>query len=138
MSDEKPLAMTYIVCGVVIEKNGKVLLVQEKQPKAYGKWNLPAGRVDQGETLEQAAIREAKEECGFDVELGGELLVQHASVDRPVLHAYKAKVVGGELAFPKDEMLDARLFTYDEVHKLGRELRNPDYILGAIDASRAS
>jgi 8-oxo-dGTP diphosphatase len=131
---EMGLAKTFIVCGVVIEKDGKYLLVQEKQPKAYGKWNLPAGKVDLGETLEQAAIREAKEECGYDVELERHLLTLHQAVDRPVMHSYKASITGGELLFPEDEILGATWFTPEEIQKL--TLRNSEFILGSIAASR--
>lgn len=132
---ENPLATTFIVCGVVIEKDGKYLLVQEKQPKAYGKWNLPAGRVDMGESLEQAAIREAKEECGFDVELTEHILTLHQAVDLPVLHAYNGKIVGGELQFPQDEILDAKWLSLDEIKAMEKDLRNKEYILGAIVAA---
>jgi ADP-ribose pyrophosphatase YjhB (NUDIX family) len=133
-NQNKPLATTYIVCGVLIEKDGKFLLVQEKQPKAYKKWNLPAGKVDTGETLEQAAIREAKEECGYDVELVRELLVLHPAADRPVLHAYYAKIVGGELAFPEYEILNAKWFTRQEIVDMKDEIRTPEYVMGALQA----
>ena len=42
---QQELAMTFVVAGEKKEKDGKFLLVQEKQPKAYGLWNLPAGHV---------------------------------------------------------------------------------------------
>ena len=58
------------VGGVVIRNDdGLYLLSHEKQPKVYGLWNLPAGWQDDGETLQQTAIREAEEEVGLDVEL---------------------------------------------------------------------
>jgi ADP-ribose pyrophosphatase YjhB (NUDIX family) len=133
MNDENLIATTSIVCGVVLEHNGKYLLVQEKQPKAYGKWSLPGGRVDAGETLEQAAVREAKEETGFDVQLGEELLVLHTVVEKPVLHTYAATIVGGDLAFPPDEILDAGWFSYDEIIKMKDLLRNQVYVIGSIE-----
>ena len=130
-------SLVRVVCGVVIEKDGKYLLVQEKQPKAYGLWNLSAGHVDEGESLEQAAVREAKEEVGFDIELIDHLLTMHSSIDRPVLHAYSCKLIGGELAFPPDEILDAQWFSYDDIIAMKDTLRNPDYIIGAIEATRS-
>lgn len=132
---EKPLATTFIVSGVVIEQDGKFLLVQEKQPKAYGKWNLPAGRVDKGESLEQAAVRETKEECGYDVELIQHVFSLHQAVDLPVMHAFKGKIVGGELVFPEDEILDAKWFSLEEVKAMEKDLRNKEYILGSIEAA---
>lgn len=135
MEPEKPLATTFIVCGVVIEQDGKYLLVQEKQPKAYGKWNLPAGRVDAGETLEQTAVREAKEESGYEVKLTGHLTTIHQAVDLPVLHAFSAQIIGGELKLPKDEIMDAKWYTYDEIKSMELELRNVEFIIGAIEAA---
>jgi 8-oxo-dGTP diphosphatase len=132
----KPVATTTIVCGVVLQRDGKYLLVQEKQPKAYGLWNLPAGRVDEGETLQEAAVREAKEECGFDVTLGRELLVIHPATDKPVLHAYAAEITGGELAFPEDEILDVQWFTYEEIMGMQDKIRAVEYVVGAVNASR--
>jgi len=129
-------ATTLVVSGVVLEKDGKYLLVQEKQLKVYGLWNLPAGHVDEGETLEQTAIREAKEECGLDVRLVGQVLVIHQAVERPVLHAYRAIIAGGTLQFPADELLDVQWFAYEEILAMQDKLRNAEYVLGAINAVR--
>jgi 8-oxo-dGTP diphosphatase len=136
--EEKPIAKVAVVCGIVLLQDNKYLLVQEKQPKVYGKWNLPAGRVDEGENLEQAAVREAKEETGFDVKIDKHLIVIHPSIESPVLHAFLAEAIGGELKFPKDELLDARWFSYEEVADLKEQLRREEYVLGAIEAARES
>jgi ADP-ribose pyrophosphatase YjhB (NUDIX family) len=64
MSEATPLT-TLMVAACLIKRDGKYLLVQEKQPKAYGLWNLPAGKVDEGYTIEETAIKEAKDlTCG--------------------------------------------------------------------------
>jgi ADP-ribose pyrophosphatase YjhB (NUDIX family) len=118
MSD---IQMVPIVAGCVLVKDGKYLLVQEKQAKAYGQWNLPAGRVDAGESIEDAAVRETKEESGFDVTLGEKISIEHASSERPVLHAFKAEIVGGELKFDPEELLAANWFSIDEIKALDRE-----------------
>ena len=116
-----------VVAGCVIEHDGKYLLVQEKQQKAYGLWNLPAGYVDKGEDIESAAIREAKEETGLEVKLAGEIGVWHEDVKRPVKHAFRAIVVGGDLLAQEDEILDIAWLTYDEIIELDRagKLRAP-------------
>ena len=116
-----------VVAGCVIEQNGMYLLVQEKQQKAYGLWNLPAGYVDKGEEIEAAAVREAKEETGLDVKLAGEIGVWHEDVKRPVKHAFRATVVGGDLHAQEDEILDIAWLTYDEIAGLDKagKLRAP-------------
>ena len=115
-----------VVAGCVIQKDGKYLLVQEKQRKAYGLWNLPAGHVDVGEAFEEAAIRESQEETGFKVRLEGKLKVVHQATDKPVLHAYQANIIGGELQRNTEELLDIKWFTLAEVLRLQEEgkLRN--------------
>ena len=54
-----------VIVGGIIEKDGKYLLVQEAQEKAYKKWNFPAGHLDFNESLKEGAIREIKEETGL-------------------------------------------------------------------------
>ena len=52
---------------LIIELNEGIILIKRKNPPEG--WALPGGFVDYGETIESAAIREAKEETGLDVEL---------------------------------------------------------------------
>lgn len=54
---------------VVIAADDGVVLIRRKNPPMG--WALPGGFVDYGETVEQAAVREAREETGLDVELTG-------------------------------------------------------------------
>lgn len=130
----KPLAKTFVVCGVLIEKGGKYLMVQEKKPKVFGLWNLPGGKVDEGETLEEAAIREAKEESGLEVELEREVHVIHQSVESPVIHTFLSRTVGGELNLQEDEIMGADWFSPEEIVAMKSELRNPERIIGALKA----
>lgn len=57
--------------GVVVLKEGQVLLVKRGAPPSQGKWSLPGGLVQLGESAEAAAVREAEEECGLRVRLLG-------------------------------------------------------------------
>jgi ADP-ribose pyrophosphatase YjhB (NUDIX family) len=56
-----------ITVDTIIEINGGIVLIRRKNPP-YG-WAIPGGFVDYGETLEDAAVREAKEETCLDVDL---------------------------------------------------------------------
>ncbi len=60
--------MISVVCSVLIEENGKYLFVKEVKEEAKDKYGLPGGRLDPGETLEEAARRELQEEAGYRVE----------------------------------------------------------------------
>jgi 8-oxo-dGTP pyrophosphatase MutT (NUDIX family) len=116
---EKTVEWVGIVAGCVVKNDAdKYLLVQEKKPKVYGLWNLPAGYVDKGETSEQAAIREAKEETGYDVTLGKQIGLYHEHVGAPVKHIFSAQVIGGELTIKEDEILDVKWLSLEEIKAL--------------------
>lgn len=57
--------MIVVVCSVVAERDGKFLLVRERKAEAMGKYGLPGGQLEQGETLVQCAQREFTEETGL-------------------------------------------------------------------------
>lgn len=130
---EKSVTWIGIVAGCVIKKDGRYLLVQEKQKKVYGFWNVPAGYVDKDEEIKHAAIREAKEETGFDVELEREIGLYHEEVKKPVKHIFKAHIIGGELKVQEDEILDAKWLTFEEVKELKEQGKlRADWILDAV------
>jgi ADP-ribose pyrophosphatase YjhB (NUDIX family) len=109
-----------IVAGAIVEKDGKILLVQEGQPKAYGLWNTPAGRLDKGENALEGAKREVKEETGFDIEVNGLLgvYVGSSAVASNIIVCkivFRSSIIGGELKFSKDEIMDVKWFKPSEV-----------------------
>lgn len=59
-----------LAVGVVVFREGRVLLVRRGRPPAEGQWAFPGGSVEIGETLAQAAEREALEETGVVVRAG--------------------------------------------------------------------
>ncbi len=112
---EASIERAAVVAACLIKKDGKYLLVQESQPKAYGLWNLPAGHVDKGEKIRDAAIREAREETGFDVELINEITILHEESTNAVKHIFSADIIGGEISFNADEILDVKWLTFEEI-----------------------
>jgi len=56
--------------GEIIVENGRVVLVKRGHPPLEGKWSIPGGVLEIGETLRKAAVREALEETGLAVETG--------------------------------------------------------------------
>lgn len=130
---------TSIAAGGVIEQEGKYLLIQEAREDIHGKWNLPAGRLDPGETVSEAARREIYEECGFKVELTGVCQIgSWKLVDNIAIGIiFSTKIVGGEINFNPDEIMDAKWFTYDEILAMKSELRSADFLIGAINNLRS-
>jgi ADP-ribose pyrophosphatase YjhB (NUDIX family) len=104
-----------VAVGTIITTNdSRLVLVRRAIEPGYGLWVFPGGYVDRGEELTAAAIREAREECGLDVQLDG-LINIYSYAGRPmVIVVYAATILGGELC-SDDECLEARLFRPDEI-----------------------
>ncbi|MBU2579271.1 NUDIX domain-containing protein [Patescibacteria group bacterium] len=58
-----------IICSVAVQKNGKYALVKEAKKEVRNLWNFPSGKVMLNENLLDAAIRETKEETGYDCQI---------------------------------------------------------------------
>lgn len=127
-----------VIVGGVVEKDGKYLLVQEAKEKCRGKWNIPAGHLDPNETIFEAAKREVKEESGFDVELTGVCQIGNQKLENDVFISvvFATKVIGGDINFNPNEILDAKWFTYEEIVATKDQLRMESFVLGTIDNAR--
>ena len=112
--------------GLVIDFSGtKGLLIGRLDQKDVNRekllWSLPKGHIEEGETPEQAAIREVKEETGIDSEISRELGVIDfwfmASGKRihKTVHHFLFKEVGGKLAPQITEVDDVQWFPLEEI-----------------------
>jgi len=100
------------------ETDSNILMVQNKHS---GRWTLPGGTVEDGETLEMAAIREAKEETGLDVKLFGVVaLNEYIKEDRNVLYVtFKAEIIGGRMeTVVPDEIADIAWIPVEQADQL--------------------
>lgn len=86
--------------GVLVEMEGGIVLIKRGQPPFENWWALPSGYIEADESVEQAAVRECKEETGLDVELV-ELFGVYSFPEGPVQSGivifYRAQPTGGEL-----------------------------------------
>jgi ADP-ribose pyrophosphatase YjhB (NUDIX family) len=123
---------------VAIIDDGRVLLTKRED---FEVWCLPGGSVEEGESLADAAKREAREETGLDVELtrlvgvysrlGGGIVDVHAVL-------YAARPVGGELRTQPGETIDVAFFPFDQLPDellFGHKRRIRDAISGASGVS---
>jgi len=101
------MAVQYVPCAgaVIKDEQGRLLLVRRRNEPGAGLWSLPGGRIEPGETEQQAVVREVREETGLKVDCGPLL----GRVQRPELAGavvaisdYEAFVTGGELAAGDD------------------------------------
>ncbi|KAI5646017.1 NUDIX domain-containing protein [Phthorimaea operculella] len=91
--------VTYVVACVIINESNEVLMMQEAKESCAGKWYLPAGRMEKGETIVQATVREVLEETGLECEPKTLLVVETAG-GMWYRFVLTAEVVGGELKTP--------------------------------------
>ena len=111
--------------GAIIIEDGRVLLVKRGHPPLAGEWSIPGGVLEVGETLREAAVREAREETCLTVE-PAELLGVYDRVLRDddgrtlyhyVLIDFLCRRVGGE-ARAADDADEVRWFTQEEADEL--------------------
>lgn len=126
LSEKTPLLTVDVVVGL---KEG-IVLVKRKNDPFKGRWALPGGFVEKGETVENAACREVKEETGLEIKLAGIVGVYSDPERDPRGHVvsvcYSGEKVGGELrpATDADEVnvfkripWNSLAFDHDEILK---------------------
>ncbi len=106
--------------GVLIEKDGGLVLIRRAHPPDAGAWALPSGFIEADESVEEAAIREAREETGLEIRLR-EMIGVFSFPDGPptsgIIVFYRAKPSGGALN-AGDDAADVRVFAPEEIPPL--------------------
>jgi 8-oxo-dGTP diphosphatase len=120
---------TVAVGAIVFDDLGRVLVVERARPPGVGRWTLPGGRVDAGESLVAAVAREVREETGVIVEVGAlaEVVERIAEGFHYVILDYLARVVAGD---------DARAARFVAIAELA-SLPTTDGLLPVIERALA-
>lgn len=107
--------MTLAGC-VLLDSEGRLLLMHRNTPKRT-QWELPGGKVEEGETLEAAAIREVKEELGVDVALIEKLGEKNFKEDGYTLNYiwYLASIKSGIPTLQEEKFDDLRYFDWKDL-----------------------
>ncbi|MEW9033144.1 MAG: NUDIX domain-containing protein, partial [Planifilum fimeticola] len=113
----KPNSLVPAVSAVVTDSDGRILLHKRSDNFL---WSLPGGAMELGESVEQAVIREVKEETGFDVEVlrctgiysdpGHVIAFSDGEVRQQFSICFACRIVGGELSV-SSESVQVRFFT---------------------------
>ena len=104
----------HLAVSAAIFRDGRVLIVRRRRPPSFGVYTLPGGGVELGETLEQAVIREAREETGLEIEplaLAGYRQVilhdAHGKIERHfVILPFAARWIAGDVSL-NEELAEA-------------------------------
>lgn len=106
--------------GVVCLRGEEVLLIRRGKPPRLGQWSIPGGRIEPGETVAEAALRELREETGVEARLLGLIdVIDYIDAERHyVLIDYAARWLSGEPR-PGDDAADARFHPIDSLAELG-------------------
>jgi len=117
------------VGAVVFDAQDRILLIKRGKAPHYGEWMVPGGTLEWGETLEQAAIREVREETGIEIEIEAFVELIEAITTGPdgfhfIIADFAARARGGVLRAASDA-LDAIWVAPDSLdgHDLNPQLR---------------
>ncbi|MBT4520776.1 MAG: NUDIX hydrolase [Halieaceae bacterium] len=127
--------------ATVIIREHKYLLVEERD-KSTGKlvYNQPAGHLEEGETLTAAAVRETREETGWDIELSGVLGLTLYTAPSNGISYLRTTFVGEALNKIENATLDpdilaAHWLDYEEILAISAKMRSP-LVLESIERHR--
>ena len=115
------MAAPRLVVAALLKKGSKYLLIKEKLESGEEYWIVPGGGVDFGESLEQATVREIKEELGIDVKITSFLRFHEAIFPKHNYHTviffFQAKPLQDKIKL-EGKILEARYFTKTQMKKL--------------------
>ncbi|KOP69657.1 DNA mismatch repair protein MutT [Lysinibacillus sp. FJAT-14745] len=108
------------VGAVIIDESNKILLVLRKKAPEAGCWSLPGGKVDYMETIENAIIREIKEELGVDIEITQLVCVTNHIIHLEDIHyvapTFAARITNGEVQNREPHALEkVKWFSINEI-----------------------
>jgi len=118
-----------VVVNVLIKQNNKILMVKEAAGNERNKWNFPAGHLDENENIFDGAVREAREETGYNVKLTGIIDIQNLVTDNKhvLLIMFAGEIIDGEVSFDESEILDVKFINISEIYKMtDAELRSAE------------
>lgn len=128
-----------IVVAVIKNADGEVL-IQKRNDKEYpaedGRWELPGGGVEEGESFEEALARECKEEIGVEIRIMNKIAlvshVAHVNINNEkkyfVVHGFVSLIEKGEASPSSEEVTELRWIKIDEINGIRMPDNNKRFI----------
>jgi ADP-ribose pyrophosphatase YjhB (NUDIX family) len=110
---DKDLPRFVVTALVFVARGDSILLVRQRYGERY--WSLPGGSMEPGESVDQAAVREVKEETGLDVRLTRLVGVYSKPAEGALAVCFEAQVVGGSVSEATDEVVECRYYPADDL-----------------------
>lgn len=117
-----------IIAGCIPEYEGKILLCRRAIEPRLGFWTAPAGFMENGESLQTAAAREAMEEALAQVEIGSLVAIVHVLQAQQVHVMFRARLVDPNVG-AGPESLEVALFEEDAIPWTDMAFRSIDFAL---------
>ncbi len=110
--------------AIITNEKGEILF--QKRSDAEDVWGLPGGAVEVGESIEETAIRELKEETGLDIKVEHLIGVYskyftkypNGDVAQSICYFFKGTIIGGVMSIDKNETFDLKFFSKNNIPKL--------------------
>jgi ADP-ribose pyrophosphatase YjhB (NUDIX family) len=125
-----------LVLGCVPQWEGRILLCRRAIEPRLGFWTVPAGFMENGETLQQAAARECFEEARATVEIGSLLALASVTHAGQVHVMFRARLLAPEFS-PGPESLDVALFDEADIPWTNLAFQSGEFTLRRFFADRA-
>jgi len=102
-----------VACAIPRDELGRVILMRRATEPSKGRWTMPGGFVDLGESVPEAAQREVREELAIETRIGDLVGVYSSPTDRVVVVVYAATTTDEPQT--TEEALEVRAFTRSEI-----------------------
>ena len=116
--------MQFIIhVSTLIDNKGEIVLVREKKPESYGRWNLPGGHLEFGEKLITGAQREIIEEIGQALNVSGFIGIYTGFKEDHLLNIVFMATTENDILQPQaNTVIEARMFSFQEVLDMDNDL----------------
>ena len=122
--------MRTIVAQVYVKKDNKILMVQENKDGIKGKWGMPAGKLEDNETILECAIRETKEETNINIGVKGLIRIDQStsSIGQLIILYFLGEYISGDIKFDGKEISDVKWMSEKEILSIKDNIRGKETI----------